>query len=387
MPARHRFHAGIASATVPVAPVTAQLSAQSNILACGQGTQLDWKSTDAVDTSISGIGEVPANGDRTASPTHDMTYVLTAKGPGGEATQSVTIKVDSTPTATLALSQPEVHFHKVGDRVVQQDSATLNWSASNANSANVEPLGSNAMTGSQKTMADPTQTTTGPVNEDVKYTITATNACGGTTTKTAVLHIVGSIDPPPSTALASLFFPTAYPTKRHPKVGLVTTEELTLTNIATQFKNFGLCEHNASLVVIGYADVRGPEKYNMALSQRRAALVRDYLISKGVPAADIKIRAEGKDKEMDKKSVEVLLSKSEEKPEKWMTKNEKATCLAYNRRADLVLEPTGQQSTMLYPMDTPNTHLVWQRPMPPLKKLEQAASTSTNVQQASSSNP
>ena len=40
MPPQPRFHAGIASATVPVAPVSAQLAAQSSNLSCGQDTDL-----------------------------------------------------------------------------------------------------------------------------------------------------------------------------------------------------------------------------------------------------------------------------------------------------------------------------------------------------------
>ena len=233
MPPQPRFHAGIASATVPIAPVSAQLAAQSTNLSCGQATQLIWNSSDAIDTSIAGMGEVPGQGDQTVTPTHNMTYVLTAKGPGGETTQTVTVKVDATPSATIALSEPEVRYHKIGDRVVEDGSATLNWSTSNANSARVEPLNSDAMSGSRVVTAQPKQTSTGPVSEDVTYTIAAANACGGTTTKTATLHLVGSIDPPPSATLASLFFPTAYPTKHHPKVGLVASEKMTLDNIAT----------------------------------------------------------------------------------------------------------------------------------------------------------
>ncbi len=384
MPPQPRFHAGIASATVPIAPVSAQLAAQASNLGCGQGTQLTWKSVDAVDTSIAGIGAVPGQGDQTVTPTHNTTYVLTAKGPGGETTQTVTVKVDATPSATLALSEPEVRYHKIGDRVVEDGSATLNWSTSNANSARVEPLNSDAMSGSRVVTAQPKQTSTGPVSEDVMYTITAANACGGTTTKTATLHLVGSIDPPPSATLASLFFPTAYPTKHHPKIGLVASEKMTLDRVAAQYRNFSLYKRHANLVVIGYADVRGSSKYNQALSERRAALVKDYLISKGIPADEIKIRAEGKDKQMDVKSVETLESRSDETPDEWMTKNEKTTWLAYNRRADLVLEPTGQQSAAIYPTDTIDTRIVWQRREPQLKKVETASNASaTSVPQAS----
>jgi hypothetical protein len=382
-----RFHAGIASATVPVAPVTTQLAAQSSNLGCGHGTELTWNSIDAVDASLTGIGQVPNHGDRTVTLTRDMTYVLTARGPGGEATQSVTVHVDTMPAATLALSQPEIRYHKIGDKVEEQDSATLHWSASNASSARVEPFDSTAMSGNRTVTADPQQTSVGPINETRTYTITATNACGGTTTKTATLHVVGSIDPPPSATLLSVFYPTAYPTKRHPKVGLLADEKMTLDNITTQFKNLGIYEHNISLVVIGYADARGSRKYNNALSERRAGLVRDYLVSKGIPANEIKIRAEGKDKQIDQKSVETLLSKGDPKPGKWMMKKEKTTWLAYNRRADLVLEPAGQHSAKIYPTDVPDARIVWQRPEPSLKKVEMLSKArATNAQQARAAN-
>ena len=383
MPAQRRFRAGIASATVAVAPVTAQLSAQSNNVACGQATQLNWTSSNAADTSISGIGEVPAQGNRTTSPTQDTTYVLTAKGPGGEVTKSIAVNVNGAPTVAVSLAQPEIHYYKVGDRVIDQGSTMLQWSTTNANSVKVEPGNSSALSGREKVSANPTQTTAGPINQTVTYTVTATNACGGTTTKTAQLHILGSIDPAPSATLASIYFPTAYPTKQNPQAGLVLSEKMALDNLATQFKTFGLYEHNASLLVIGYADVRGSNEYNQALSQRRAALIRNYLVSKGVPADDIKIRAEGKTKQLDQKTVDILDSKNSQQPEKWMTKNAKTTWLAYNRRADLVLEPTGQQSTMYYPVDTPYTKLVWQRPEPSLKKIESAGINSEMTVQQS----
>ena len=379
-----RFHAGIASATIPIAPVTAQLAAQSTQLNCGQPDSLKWSSTDAVDTSISGVGKVSSQGVRAVTPTHDTTYILTAKGPGGESTQHVTVDVNTQPTVTLTLSQPEIRYHKIGDRVVEQDSATLQWSTSNANSARIEPFNTNAMSGSRTVTADPKQAGTGPVNENVTYTLTATNACGGTVTKTATLHVVGSIDSPPATTLASLFYPTAYPTKHHPKIGLVASEKMTLKNVATQFKTYGMYETKASLVIVGHADVRGSKKYNHALSERRAALVKEYLVSNGVSADKIQTRAVGKEQQIEMKAVEALESKNGEKPAKWMTEHQKSTWLAYNRRADIILEPTGQQSTKIYPDQSADTRILWQRPAPSLKQVESASqTTSSKVEQAS----
>jgi len=390
MPPQPRFRAGIASATVPVAPVTAQLSAQSSNVSCGQGTTLNWNSANAADTSISGIGEVPASGDRTVSPKQNMTYVLTAKGPGGDMTQSVTVAVNAEPTASITLSQPEVHYHKVGDKVVQQDTTVLHWSSSNSTSAKIDPLGSEATSGSQTISANPNQNTTGPVNEDRTYTLTTTNACGGTVTKTATLHIVGSIDPPPAITLASLFYPTAYPTKRHPKDGLVASEKATLTQIANHFKNYAQYDHQGVLMIDAHADVRGSKRYNQALTQRRANLVRDFLVSQGVPADKIQIRAEGKEHQLDVKKVEALQSQDPEKPEKWMTRHTKTTWLAYNRRADVILQPRDISSNENYPNDVADARILWQRPEPSLKKVQQAekvpASTSLSANSSTSGN-
>jgi hypothetical protein len=380
-----RFRVGIASATIPIAPVTAQLSAQLRNLSCGQSTSLNWNSVDAVDTSISGIGPVADKGDRTVTPTHNMTYTLTAKGPGGESTQTVTVDVDTQPTATLALSQPEVRYHKIGDKVVEQGSATLNWSASNANSATLEPFGSNAMSGSRTVAADPKQTSTGPVNEDITYTFTTSNACGGSTTKTATLHVVGSIDPPPPVTLASLFYPTAYPTKKYPQAGLVASEKETLTKLANHFKDYQQYDQKANLMIVGHADVRGSKEYNQALSERRAALIRDYLVSKGVPNDEIQTRAVGKDQQLDEKNVEALQSKDTQKPEKWERGHKKTTWLAYNRRADVILEPKGQHSAETYPNDVADARILWQWHEPTLKAVDRASTASAGVEQARAS--
>jgi OmpA family/PEGA domain len=382
-----RFEAGVASAMVPIAPVTAQLSAQSNQVTCGQSTDLNWKSTDAADTSITNIGNVSPNGERAVNPMRPTTYQLVAKGPGGTAEQSVTVNVNAQPTATLALSQPEVRYHKIGEKVVEQDSATLNWSVSNANKVTVQPLGRVATNGSQTVEAMPDRTGTGPVDRDVTYTLTAVNACGGTATRTATLHVVGSVDPAPPVTLASVFYPTAYPERRHPKVGLVSSEQQTLENAAATFKkNEQYDSESNKLMIVGHADVRGPKKYNLALSERRAEVVKDYLVSQGIGADKIEIQAEGKDKQLDQEQVEKLQSQDTQPPQKWMTKREKATWLAYNRRVDIILEPKGQESTEAYPNDAPEARILWQQPMPKLKAVESASQISHGNKQALASN-
>jgi peptidoglycan-associated lipoprotein len=54
----------------------------------------------------------------------------------------------------------------------------------------------------------------------------------------------------------------------------------------------------------GNCDERGTREYNFALGARRANAVRDYLISKGIPAARIETMSYGKEKPLDPGSTE-----------------------------------------------------------------------------------
>lgn len=375
-----RFRAGIASATVPIAPVSAELTAQSNQLNCGQPTQLNWNSADAVAVSITNVGDVPATGDRSVMPNKTITYELVAKGPGGEITKSATVDVNAQPVASLNVSQQEAHYHKIGDKVVQDDPVTLNWSASNANQVTITPLGTEGLSGSQQVTPQPEQTSTGPVNEMVKYQIAASNPCGGTTTQTAEVHLVGSIDPAPPVTLASIFYPSNYPRVRHATVGLVSAEKAELTEAANRFKDHEqYTSDNATLMVIGHADVRGPQSYNLKLSERRAGLVKNYLVAQGIAADKIQIRAEGKKQELSAKQVSRLQSQDPQRPDHWMAHNKRATWMAYNRRVDIILEPSGTESTQAFPNGTSDARLLWQRAEPSLRQVESAGKTSVST--------
>ncbi|TCD06494.1 OmpA family protein [Erythrobacteraceae bacterium CFH 75059] len=49
----------------------------------------------------------------------------------------------------------------------------------------------------------------------------------------------------------------------------------------------------AGLTVAGFTDTVGTRPYNQQLSERRAAAVRDHLVSRGVPAGEIQLEAHG----------------------------------------------------------------------------------------------
>jgi OmpA family protein/PEGA domain-containing protein len=368
-----RFEAGTASAMVPIAPVTAQLSASQSTTNCGQSATLNWNASNAVDTSITNLGTVVSNGDQSVSPTQNTTYQLVAKGPGGVVTRTATIDVEAQPQASLTLSTPEVTYHKIGDTVVQHQSAILSWRTSDGNRVTLQPLGNVKANGSETVYPAPNQANPGPVDQDVTYSLYVTNACGGTATRTATLHVVGSIDPAPSVTLASVFYPTNYPERSHPKLGLLPSQRNELSKAASTFENHEKYSQPNQLVVVGHADVRGSVKYNMTLSQRRAELVKNYLISQGIPANKIEVRADGKGQELSQQQVQKLQAQDPQSPPAWMTKRQKATWLAYNRRVDIIREPVGQDSTEAFPNDARGARILWQRPQPSLKALETIA--------------
>ncbi len=49
------------------------------------------------------------------------------------------------------------------------------------------------------------------------------------------------------------------------------------------------------IALVGHTDAKGSDEYNMALGMRRAESVRNYMVSKGIPASDIvSVTSEGK---------------------------------------------------------------------------------------------
>ncbi len=131
------------AAPAPVAP-TASITADPNVIDQGQSTTLTWKSSDASQLSISGIGPVSSSGTQSVSPTRSTTYTLTAKGDGGSVEESARVTVN-VPIPGVASAEPsmtdeqlfEQRVHDLyfnydsyaleaqDDRIVDQDAAFL----------------------------------------------------------------------------------------------------------------------------------------------------------------------------------------------------------------------------------------------------------------------
>jgi hypothetical protein len=76
------------------APLIASFTARPGSVATGTSTTLSWVVTNAAALSIDqGVGNVTGRSSATVSPAADTTYTLTADGPGGRATQSVSVGV------------------------------------------------------------------------------------------------------------------------------------------------------------------------------------------------------------------------------------------------------------------------------------------------------
>jgi len=356
-----RFQAVGAAVTIAVAKPTGQMSAASSTVDCGASTQLNWSTTDAPKVEISGIGAVAASGQQSVQPNQTTDYKLTATGPGGTVSYDTTVNVNSNIQSTLSAEPSQVRYHKVGDKVDEQGSATLTWNAPAASSATLDPLGSVSPSGTRTVQITPTKSDVGPVDETVTYTLHSSNACGGSDTKTASVHIVGSIDSGREAQAEvlvsklpgnSIYFATNLPTKSRPEGGLVSSQEQVLQQLADIFKQYNSLLPDAHLILEGRADRRGSVKYNMALSQRRADRVKNYLVSQGLTGGNIETKAFGKSEQMDSATVKQLLEQIPnltDQDRKNVRRRLPRFVLANNRRVDIVLSTTGKRSTQYYP--------------------------------------
>ena len=111
---------------------------------------------------------------------------------------------------------------------------------------------------------------------------------------------------------------------------------------------------DAHLILGGHADVRGGKDYNQLLSERRVKRAENYLIEKGVPADHLETKAYGMEENMSEEQVKKLL---EDDPDLTAAEKQKflrnllTIRLANNRRVDVTLSTTGEQSVRRFPFN------------------------------------
>ena len=365
-----RYKGGWISDRIAVAGVTGNFSLAPASINCSQSSTLTWQTAETVEATISGIGTVPTSGSQSVTPHATTTYDFNAAGPGGMVKGSGTVSVNTKVDATLSTNPAELHFRKIGDKVIRQESSTLSWSTANADAISLDPVGKVDPSGSQTVKGEPKKTDLGPVDESTTYTLNATNVCGGSATQTAAIHITGSIEPIPEVVLRSVFYPTDYPDEKHPQVGLVKSQQLDLATLSVGFKKYLEYDPDAKLSVEAHADARGSVPFNQELSERRVERIKQYLVEQGIAASRVQTAAYGKERPIDKKAVKELEATNPNQPPKARLKNVEGDWLAYNRRADIVLLPSGKKSPQFYPHNADDSQIIWQVPKPTLKKVE-----------------
>jgi outer membrane protein OmpA-like peptidoglycan-associated protein/opacity protein-like surface antigen len=155
-------------------------------------------------------------------------------------------------------------------------------------------------------------------------------------------------------ALHSIYFPTARPTTENPTGGLVESQEGILLALAQDFTKYLTYKPDAHLILGGHADQRGSEEYNKGLTERRVERTKSFLVEHGVPEDHIDTRSFGKDDNLTAEQVKQLMDQDPDlSPEdrKQMLSHLQVMVLANNRRVDVSLSTTGEQSIRRYPFN------------------------------------
>ncbi len=155
-------------------------------------------------------------------------------------------------------------------------------------------------------------------------------------------------------ALHSIYFPTAQPFTSNPNGGLVPSQEQILVTLAQDFKEYLKYRSDAHLIIGGHADPRGSEEYNKSLTERRVGSTKNSLVGHGVPEDHIETRSFGKEDQLTADQIKVQIAENPDlspADRQQMLNNLQVMVLANNRRVDVTLNTTGQESTHRYPFN------------------------------------
>ncbi len=156
-------------------------------------------------------------------------------------------------------------------------------------------------------------------------------------------------------SIHSIYFPTARPSAEHPEGGLLDSQGQILLALAEDFKNYLKYVPDAHLILSGHADPRGSEEYNKKLTDRRVERVKTFLVEHGVPADHFDLKAFGKEDELNAEQIKDQMAQNPDlspAERQKMLRNLAVLVLANNRRVDITLSTTGQQSVRRYPFNT-----------------------------------
>ncbi len=173
-------------------------------------------------------------------------------------------------------------------------SATLRWSVGNSTDISLDQgLGAVAANGSRQVF--PSQTTT--------YTLTAKS--GGTQdTRSVTIEVSTGLPAPPPPVSGGARISGAEMLGRegqdvyfdYDRNDIRADGRDTLTKDADLIKRILASDPGFAIVIEGHCDERGSEEYNLALGDRRALAVKEFLVQLGVPEDRLKTISFGKEK-------------------------------------------------------------------------------------------
>ena len=120
------------------------------------------------------------------------------------------------------------------------------------------------------------------------------------------------------------------------------------------FKEYMKFNPDAHLVLGGHADPRASVEYNMDLTQRRVGRTKSFLVANGVPLDHIETQSFGKEDQLTSDQIKEQIAQNPDlsaDDRQQMLNNLPVMVLANNRRVDVSLSTTGQQSTHRYPFN------------------------------------
>ncbi|HXR33369.1 MAG TPA: peptidoglycan-associated lipoprotein Pal [Verrucomicrobiae bacterium] len=181
------------------------------------------------------------------------------------------------PTATISADRTAIQ---------KGESARLSWTTTDAQNISIAPeVG--AVTAQGSTTVTPADSAT--------YTITATGAGGSAE---ASVHITVAVPPPPvveapKPSMDELFLKEVRDAYfDYDKADIRADAREALGKTADFLRNYP----QLRVTIEGHCDERGSTEYNLALGDRRASAVKQYLVSLGIPADRLTTVSYGKEK-------------------------------------------------------------------------------------------
>jgi peptidoglycan-associated lipoprotein len=189
------------------------------------------------------------------------------------------------PPPPPAAAKPTVSISADRTSINKGESAKLTWTTTDATNVSITPeVG--AVTAQGSTTVTPADST--------NYSITASGPGGNAD---ANVRITVNVPAPPPVAKGPSFEELFAREVRDAyfdldKADIRPDARAALEKTASFLKGYP----NAKVIIEGHCDERGSTEYNLALGDRRANAVKQYLVNLGIPAANLSTVSYGKEK-------------------------------------------------------------------------------------------